>query len=157
MPDTIHQAALGAAFRVFETATFMNVLPCDLESPEPNVEPEVSATVGFYGAKTGSLTVQVAQTILGPLAANMLGEIDDSDLEEKGQDALKEIANMICGNFLTMWYGEEAMFELTPPEIHISPEPLAPENPIARVFFTIEDTLGQMIIVEAPTTTGSAS
>jgi CheY-specific phosphatase CheX len=146
MPESIKQAALSAALRVFETATFMNVMPCDLEAPAPATEPEVSATVAFHGAQAGSLTVQVPHSILGPLAANMLGELEDCDIEEKGQDALKEIANMICGNFLTMWVGDEEIFELSPPEIHVSPDPLAPDNPAARVFFAIEETFGQMII-----------
>ena len=55
----------------------------------------------------------------------MLG-IDEnaSDAATKGIDAVKELLNMIVGNFLTASFGEDAIFDLGLPRI-LAPETLS--------------------------------
>jgi hypothetical protein len=49
-------------------------------------------------------------------AANMLG-VDETDEKalSKGDDALREILNILAGNLLTELYGEDVLFNLTVP------------------------------------------
>jgi CheY-specific phosphatase CheX len=155
MNEALKQAALGAALRVFETSTFMNVMPSEIEILPESTEPLVTATVAFRGATTGSISLCIVRSLLGPLAANMLGEMEDDALEEKGGDALKEITNMICGNFLTMWMGEQEIFELSPPEIQPDEENAVPDKSGSSVYFFIEDTIGQIIVAVTSQPAGS--
>jgi CheY-specific phosphatase CheX len=54
----------------------------------------------------------------------MLGEEpDDPNAIAKGADALKELLNVLCGNLLTAFAGEEPVFDLAVPEtMPFSPE-----------------------------------
>ena len=143
MADNLEQAVVDAAVHVFETAAFMSIFPatggaegCDLTAPD------VAARMGFRGPSTGTLTLRVASTLLPMLAENMLGESEGDDALEKGQDALRELLNMICGNVLTAWQGEELVFDLSPPEI--LPEGAVSYTALATVPFCLEDTLAEV-------------
>ena len=149
MSKEIGEAALAAAMRVFETATFMSVRPADKDEAI-NGTPDVAATMTFHGAREGRMTLRVCRQVLAPLVENMLGEIPrDEEAEEKGQDALNEILNMICGNALTEWMGEECIFDLSPPQ-SCAIEALAEEAHAAAetICFNLEDTRAEIAVEE---------
>jgi CheY-specific phosphatase CheX len=74
----------------------------------------LSATVPFQGPFCGFLLVSISQEVLAALATNMLGDNRQSD-EFYEKDALREIANVICGNALPAIYGAEKVFHLDAP------------------------------------------
>ena len=102
------------AVRTFEELSFL--------LPEPELDPNrlsapVSAAVGvpFRGPVNGRLVVAVTEDILLAVASNMLAE-DDLPTDQQQQDALKEIANVICGNLLPQIAGPKAVFKISAPE-----------------------------------------
>lgn len=96
-----------------------------MESP-PALEERALSTVqvGFAGAYSGGLELSLSKPALAELAANMLGVMDGEPLgEEQQQDALQELANVICGNILPVLAGETAEFTID------APVPVPPERP----------------------------
>jgi CheY-specific phosphatase CheX len=79
--------------------------------------------VSFKGAFSGCLFVSVSSTLLPLLSSNMMGE-EGSIAQTLEQDALCEIANIICGNVLPAIYGFKLVFHLDAPVLmdtsHIS-------------------------------------
>ena len=74
--------------------------------------------IRFQGPHKGQVNL-VAQFPLGKeLAANMLGTDEEEITEEMVCDALKEVLNMACGQFLTARYGSEPVFNLSVPEVN---------------------------------------
>ena len=68
----------------------------------------------------GSLMMVVPSNISNELAANILGIEDSSDdAMELGEDALKEVLNVICGRVLTEISGTEPLFDLSVPKLEI--------------------------------------
>jgi chemotaxis protein CheY-P-specific phosphatase CheC len=111
--------------------------------------PDIAATMEYHGHSSGRLTLQLASRILDMLTENMLGEPPEGeDADEKRQDALKEVLNMICGNFLTQWAGENPVFELSPPSIVDINSPVSLESLTApiSVLFNLEDTCARILV-----------
>ena len=147
MPEDIETAVLDSAARVFETSAFMSVFPWEDGNELPM--PDIAATMDFCGHSKGRVTLQLASRILDMLAENMLGEPPEGDdADEKRQDALKEVLNMICGNFLTEWAGESPVFELSPPIIVDINAPEVCEGSPApcSVMFNVEDTCARILV-----------
>ena len=84
---------------------------------QPDVPVRV-ATVAFTGAAT---TGAVRITMPASLAPELFGDLADGD-PELG-DALGELANIVCGNFLPRMYGKGAAFVLSPPQVGDMPLP----------------------------------
>jgi hypothetical protein len=71
----------------------------------------------FFGSPGGELRMWVGKGFACYAAANMLGlDADSEDARRKGTDALKELLNMIVGNFITAAYGDTPVFELGLPK-----------------------------------------
>ena len=88
MNQALHQATVNA----FEELAFVFPMP-ELEPPADS--PSTAATVDFEG---GRLVLTVSDDLLPAIAANMLGDQEPS--REDQLDALREVANVICGNVL---------------------------------------------------------
>jgi CheY-specific phosphatase CheX len=74
----------------------------------------VEASVSFHGAARGRVVVAVADTLLPAIAANMLGA-DAAPEPQLQQDALGEVANVLCGTLLPAIAGPAAVFRLDAP------------------------------------------
>jgi hypothetical protein len=74
------------------------------------------ACVEFNGPFPGCLLVLLNPEALSLLSSNMLGREDSPD-ESLEQDALREIANVICGNTLPAIFGINDKFQLDAPKI----------------------------------------
>jgi hypothetical protein len=67
----------------------------------------------FTGAIAGNLELSVSGEVLAELAANMLGVGEGEVLSADAQrDALKELANVICGNLLPAIAGQARAFNI---------------------------------------------
>lgn len=112
--DTLSQVSS----RILEDAAFVFT---DLLDPQqrPDVDSwsAEGASLEFSGEKKGVLHMWASEGFARYAAANMLGIDEDAeDAGQKGMDALKELLNMVVGNFLTDLYGEEPIFDLGLPE-----------------------------------------
>lgn len=88
------------------------------EDPAPPIVDGRAAVVRFGGPVSGAFKLTVNSEMLPQLAANMLGLEDESaSTPEEQNDALKELANVLCGNLLPAIAGTEPVFNVHVPVI----------------------------------------
>jgi len=76
------------------------------------------ASMGFSGSagQKGEIDFYAPEAMCREIAANSLGvDADSPEAEEMAMDSLKEMLNMVCGNFLTSLAGQDVVFDLTVP------------------------------------------
>jgi hypothetical protein len=74
------------------------------------------ATMTFKGVLNGSLFVLCPRLFMESLCRNLLGlDFDEEVSVADAMDALRELTNVLSGNFLTQAYGEDTVFELIYP------------------------------------------
>ncbi len=77
----------------------------------------LSARITFAGTFSGTISLYVTEAMCCEIAANFLGvDADAPGISGKAPDALKEILNVISGNFLTAAAGDGPVFDLTVPQ-----------------------------------------
>jgi CheY-specific phosphatase CheX len=101
--------------------------------------PEQTVIAVTFTGCCGGMLILRAEGILAELAANMLGVGDGADVaEEQQHDALKELANVICGNLLPALAGSVPVFHIDAPRLitdGIVPEVRAACSGTARLWF----------------------
>lgn len=99
-----------------ETLAFMFAEPVDKgELPTEHAE-FIQVKMGFSGQLDGTIVLLVPAVMPIHIAANVLGmEPDDEFVVERGIDAVKEVLNVTCGRFLTLYAGESPVFDLSVP------------------------------------------
>jgi chemotaxis protein CheX len=120
--------------QTFEALAFMFSMPEDQE-------PRCAVSVDFHGPSEGTLYIWVPNTMLAPLAANMLGMDDGAEPTQEEQfDALRELANVICGNLLPKIAGPKAVFRLDAPVVETDENAVAlpPERPNATTHVVLD-------------------
>jgi CheY-specific phosphatase CheX len=99
--------------RVFEQLSFLFVTADGVAAPPPA---QTAASVRFDGPLSGRLVVTVDGGLPAALASNMLGlDAETTPTVFQQSDALKELANVICGNLLPEIAGTEVEFRVRPP------------------------------------------
>ena len=78
--------------------------------------PAAAVSLEFRGSRSGRLIVMVSADLLSLLPANMLA-LDGPVAKRDQFDALREVANVICGNMLPGVTGSDEAFQITPPEV----------------------------------------
>jgi len=91
-------------------------LLCDEGEPADCDAPLAAASiVRFQGPCTGELQIACTQDVLDDLTMNLLGD-PAAVTEQLQQDALGEVANIVCGNLLPHVFGNDAVFDLDRPQ-----------------------------------------
>jgi CheY-specific phosphatase CheX len=127
--NRLQTSLFKVGLRVFEDLGFM--LPtAELNSEQSNAAFQAGVSIGFFGPINGTLVLQLNGDILPILAANMLGEDEPPPLLQQ-HDALKELANVICGNLVPLISGTEAVFDLGEPQIRNVRFEIDTESPAA--------------------------
>ena len=104
------------AEETFEALAFLLPMP-EPDEPFENC-PTATGTVSFHGPFNGKLVVTLPEAVLEELTGNMLGLDDGADVPvDSQQDALKELANVVCGNILPEIAGTTAIFNVDAPEL----------------------------------------
>ena len=90
--------------------------PDDIEIPDA-----IKASMEFCGEEGfGSISLTVPALMCMELASNILGmEPDDPNSQNKAEDALKELLNVITGRLATGIFGSKPVFTLSVPEVVI--------------------------------------
>lgn len=113
MPISSPQAPLRAAVTsTFEDLGFL--FPERVETLPPT--PGRVAAVTFHGPVPGRLELFVSAELLPVLAANMLG-IGEAPALALQEDALREMANVVCGNVVPALAGAAAVVHLDAPTL----------------------------------------
>ena len=78
----------------------------------------IRVQVNFIGPFSGALVLNISRSVLPELASNMLGIDESGPISiDHQQDALQEIANVVCGRLLPLIGGREAEFAIDQPQI----------------------------------------
>lgn len=100
--------------QVLEQHAFMFAGPDPGPVPDHRAAPMLMLTIHFSGPVRGKLELVVPEEMGATLAANLLG-IEPAEALAQGEDALKELLNIMCGQVLTAFHGSGAVFELSIP------------------------------------------
>lgn len=111
MGSSVEKVLYRKAALIFEEMGFL--LP-RAETSEIGEHDGCNASVSFHGPFSGRLVVSLSSAILAMLSANMLGVPGPVNASYQ-QDALGEIANVICGNLLPEISDRKAVFHLDAP------------------------------------------
>src|SRR5512143_1549041 len=102
-----------------EKLAFLFASPAE-EAPAVEESELESVRVDFSGAFTGSLELSLSVPVLAELSVNMLGAGEGTALSAAvQQDALKELANVVCGNLLPAIAGREKEFNIQVPVLTV--------------------------------------
>lgn len=109
-----------ALSQTLETMAFLTIIPVDEDMVTP--EETILAEISFTGPKSGTIQILAGTGLGKTLAENIAGV---SDMTTQGAcDALKELANVICGLFLPMVVSSTAdMFDITIPKAKVCEDP----------------------------------
>jgi CheY-specific phosphatase CheX len=136
LAEGLQEAALAA----FEMLCFMFPAP-ELAEPWEDAEAGLTVAVDFEGARQGRLVMALRGDLPIAIAANMLGQ-DGCSLSQQ-QDAVKEMANVICGNALPRLFGTRAVFRLHAPRVV---EEDARGVPEARVEVSLDEGAALLLL-----------
>ena len=109
---------------------------CKPESPDWKT---IGASIKMTGAICGRIHLWISTPLASSIAANMLG-IDTLDDIKKSGDAVKELCNIVAGNFLTSAY-QNADINLGIPEILSADSLEIDYNDPMAIWFNAEDEL----------------
>lgn len=111
--DKLPEIAIQTINRIFAEAAYMfvdKINEIDGSLLDPDQFEGVSLMFG--GEWSGEFRLWGNSRFAAQAAANMLGIDENGDLaRSKGLDAMKELLNMIAGNFLTAAFGDQPKFE----------------------------------------------
>lgn len=143
MPDTKKMELRKIVSDSMEKLAFMFFMSDAFREPIP-FQDAVTAEVSFTGVFSGRLAVVMTAPVLNELAANMLG-IDSEELELNHlHDALMETVNIVCGNWLPIEGGDEAVFHIGAPRI------LSPSEAVDALTRHSPSVLEKMSVDEEP-------
>jgi CheY-specific phosphatase CheX len=116
-----HMAPLTTAFfEVVESSFFTMAEPCDAaqfaELLEATPGSWLRARVSFTGAFAGTVTVAVPDGLGSELLMAFMGDPDADATTDAVFDAIGELTNMACGDWLTHVSGRRR-FDLAPPAV----------------------------------------
>jgi CheY-specific phosphatase CheX len=114
MNNTWKTALLRVAALTFEDLCFL-FPETDLTEEQQDAPVDATVCVRFQGRFSGTLQMTLSGQVLPMVAANMLGEEEATTSQQL--DALGEIANIICGNFLPHVAGSHAVFHIDAPQV----------------------------------------
>ena len=113
--EVLRQALRQAVDEVLDKMFFV----CPLGEAEPDPEdaaPAIAARLTFEGEPSGSMTLRLTWQAAHAIAADFLGEDEESLTEQRTGEVVREMANMICGSVLSQVEGATA-FHLAEPRI----------------------------------------
>lgn len=114
MSNVVLETLSEVAQEVLRVAAFAFGDACPAaELPRP--EASVLARLQFRGPCSGELLLAASLELCGELAADALSAAADEVGVEQAEDSLKELLNVIAGNWLTSVYGCEVVFALSAP------------------------------------------
>ncbi len=138
MSNTLEKELCKAAALTFEELGF--ICPrLKLDEQQCTAPLEAVVSLKFEGPFCGRLELKLyGSNLLPTVVDNMLGE-DETQPECALHDALREIANVVCGNLLPAVAGSRAVFNLGIPQLLDAASSDKKESPEAEVRLGLED------------------
>jgi chemotaxis protein CheY-P-specific phosphatase CheC len=114
--EAFSESLQAAASLVLESTAFALIeSPDDVENMDDSSRCETGALLRFAGPFSGALIAMTSEKLAGILAADMVGlEEEFSGLVDRN-DAMKEILNIICGEFLPCIFHSQDDYSIESP------------------------------------------
>ena len=113
--------------------------------------PEVAARLMFEGQPSGSLTLRLTSTAARSIAADFLGEEPDTLPDRRIEEVVCEMANVICGSFLSRVESATTFRLATPRIVASSEDRIAPPGAIVHAVEISNGALSVMVNTERHT------
>jgi CheY-specific phosphatase CheX len=107
----------GSLLSVLENMAFIFADPSPADMGPEAPEQALLARMTYRGMENGTVCVAAPFGLCREIAVNMLGAGPGELSASEVLDALRELLNMSCGQFLTERFGEELVFDLSIPEV----------------------------------------
>ncbi|MGC3970708.1 MAG: chemotaxis protein CheX [Pirellulales bacterium] len=101
---------------VLKAAAFSWGEPCPTVELGTEFDDVLLTQVRFSGPSTGVVGLAMPEQLATTLAADILSADGDDLTAEQIEDACKELANVVCGQWLTAAFGSQPVFKLSVPE-----------------------------------------
>jgi CheY-specific phosphatase CheX len=138
----LRQALRESANDVLDKMFF--VCPLGEADPETvDTAPAIAARLTFAGEPSGSMTLRLTWQAAHSIAADFLGEDEESLTEQRTGEVVGEMANMICGSVLSQ-AESGALFRLAEPRILTLEEDTAARH--GDVVFALELPNGRLTL-----------
>jgi len=114
-PEENLAQALESVINTMASLPVETIDPRDLPDMDASL---VHAHIIFTGESSGEIGLLFDPSLASLLAARILGiDAKDQLLDDMVEDAVKELLNVVCGQFLTLSFGETPVFSLTVPHV----------------------------------------
>ena len=114
-PEAKRDLLVSVMGEVFEQFAFMFLEPASQDVIPAGRIKLYEAAIHFEGPLTGRLAVCAPLAFCHDLAASVLGFEDDQITSEHERDALKELVNVACGEWLVAIAGNKHLIDLSVP------------------------------------------
>lgn len=118
------------------------------ETEETNLDGLYHVEVPFEGKEIGKLELWLSSALATNLATNVLGANDEKEIGQKlVEDALRELANLSCGHFLTTYYNNKDVFNIGLPSVNQKSANETEINQKAKLSIEGFDVYGNVSII----------
>ncbi|HET6461666.1 MAG TPA: chemotaxis protein CheX [Syntrophales bacterium] len=121
---------MAAIFDVVEKMFYVFLEPVADEYSDYAME----AAVQFKGDVKGEISILVSEALAENMVRNFLGLAQGQMTRDDVEDCMKEVANMVCGNFLGR-LDRTKVFDLSMPSFSRSPRKNIADGHSFRLFF----------------------
>jgi len=143
--DRFTQLLSESVGEVLESMFFTGVFDEDASSKEERQL--IAARLSFRGTPSGEFGIGTKPETVQKLSASFLGEDESSISESQSGEVLCELANMLCGSFLSR-LEKNGRFDLSKPELQPAGTEMPQDCAIRREFHSEEGSLQVWLALE---------
>jgi len=123
MKDTTKQCLKQAIVEVLASMVSMTLHDADAQDLPTIEKPALNVRIEYQGEHSGEISIILGEDLASRIARRFLGMDSESDiLNDMIEDTAHELANIICGHFVTLKYGEKPIMKISVPRLFpISP------------------------------------
>jgi chemotaxis protein CheY-P-specific phosphatase CheC len=118
MTGTAMEYLTDALGQVMVSMVSLPVHPVDPPSLPDMKTDAFNVRIEFTGEHTGELSIIMERPLASLITCSILGIEDTRDADDAMiEDALKELANVVCGHFVTLMFGYTPVFRISLPRV----------------------------------------
>jgi chemotaxis protein CheX len=123
---------LESAQQVLQMMTAVAMIPGTVSTATPDLHTQhVWIRIDLKGDVDGQVAFGLAPEVALKIASAMMGGFELSQLDEMGQSAVAELANMISGNACIQLSNNGMSIDITPPQVQMGDTLVQPVQEIA--------------------------
>ena len=122
MNTNTKQCFRQAIEEVLASMVSMTLQDADAQDLPPIENSALNVRIEYQGEHSGEISIILGDDLASRIARQVLGMDNNDLLDDMIEDSARELANVICGHFITMKYGEKPIMKISVPRLFsISP------------------------------------